>query len=129
MKVFIIDDDEISLVVTTHLLKMAGIGPVETFTGGEKALEALLGNGPEAMPDAILLDLNMPAMDGWQFLEGLAASGLGLQGPCRIYILTSSIDTADDAKARTYPMVYGFFLKPLQKKAIAALLTGSYLYR
>jgi CheY-like chemotaxis protein len=125
MKVFVIDDCEISLLLTTHLLNLAGIDLVKTFAGGEKALDYLVENGPEALPDAILLDLNMPGMDGWEFLESLGATGrLALKDPCRIYILTSSIDPADAAKASTYVSVYGFFHKPLQQIAIKTLQTG-----
>jgi DNA-binding NarL/FixJ family response regulator len=64
MKAFIVDDDEISLLLTKHLLQLEGVDQVKTFAGAEKALDYLLVNGPQALPDAILLDLNMPLMNG-----------------------------------------------------------------
>jgi CheY-like chemotaxis protein len=64
-------------------------------------------------PEIIFLDINMPEMNGWDFLEALQELPSHLSNKCRIVMLSSSIDTADIRKARTYAMVEDFISKPL----------------
>jgi CheY-like chemotaxis protein len=72
----------------------------------------------------IFLDLNMPEMDGWEFLQALQPRQQELAGRVKIYILTSSLDQQDQQTARDYPLVAGFLLKPFDAMVAAALLTG-----
>jgi CheY-like chemotaxis protein len=114
MRTFLIDDDFISLYVAEHVLRLeAFAADIQLFTTGEAALSALAAQLPTQPPRVIFLDLNMPVMDGWNFLQALAPYAPALQNRCHIYILTSSLAFADTAKARDYPLVAGVLTKPL----------------
>jgi CheY-like chemotaxis protein len=68
------------------------------------------------------LDLNMPVMDGWGFLDALAPHAPALQGRCRIYLLTSSLALGDREKASENALVQGIMHKPLEEEGIRAIL-------
>ncbi len=118
MRIFVIDDDPISLFLTKSLLDMAGFWNIETFLNAEDALGALFSATESTFPDIMLLDLNMPVMDGWEFLEALTPFCKTLKNKCCIYIVTSSQDPADIEKAEEYFMVHGLIHKPLTEEKI-----------
>ena len=91
---------------------------MQRYENGQLALEALWrGAGHEAeTPDLILLDLNMPVMDGWEFLD--AFSALDLQKHVHVCVLTSSIHPEDIEKAKLYAEVEGYFPKPLDDEIL-----------
>lgn len=94
--IFIIDDDLIIVYGIQKMLKMnASCDDISTFANGKLAFESIqeLQHSTSSMPDVIFLDINMPIMDGWQFLEEFIA--LPLDQKVRINILTSSIDPYD----------------------------------
>lgn len=114
MKVFIIDDEQISVFLTRGMLALEGFtSGIETFMPALEALQALTERKKENMPDVILLDLNMPVMDGWQFLDTIRAFEPGFMDKSKVYILTSSLDHSDLVKAQNYPAVAGYFNKPI----------------
>ena len=123
MKTYIIDDDKISIYLTRHLLKTAGFSEdIAFFLSAEEALQTLLKNIGNHMPRVIFLDLNMPGMSGWDFLDALAPYKYQLLGQCRIYILTSSLDLADMAKSEEYELVNGFIHKTISQENIQVIL-------
>ena len=73
------------------------------------------------MPEVIFLDLNMPAMNGWQFLDALAPYADQLRDRCHIFVLTSSLALADMEKAQTYDLVAGLIHKPIDRGEIRAI--------
>lgn len=108
-EVLIIDDDPINNLICEKILQIKGISSNSfSFTSASKALEFLAQIKGET-PAAILLDLNLPEIDGWQFLEKFKL--LNIKTP--IFILTSSIDPRDKNRSETYKDVKGFFTKPL----------------
>ncbi|QED38207.1 response regulator [Antarcticibacterium arcticum] len=109
----VIDDDQIYQIIVKKIISKAGIfEEVLHYENGYKALEEL--KDPEIpLPGLILLDINMPGMDGWEFLENLKDHRPHLTRETNIYIVTSSIAGGDRNKAEALPEVSGFISKPL----------------
>jgi len=123
MKTYIVDDELVSIYLTKHLLIEEGFSDdITTFLSAEEALTGLLQNITENMPQVIFLDLNMPGMNGWEFLDELTSYKEQLPGCCQIYILTSSLDTSDMAKSKKYASVGGFIHKPIDKADIQEIM-------
>jgi len=110
-KTYIIDDDSIFVFVLKKLLeKHHNFGKVADFKDGNQALELLFSKDSE-LPCVILLDLNMPLLDGWQFLDQLEKTELKNQ--LNVFIMSSSIDTNDIEKSKEYSVVKDFISKPI----------------
>jgi CheY-like chemotaxis protein len=112
--VYVVEDDLITAKITeVHLQQHAAFGQVLRYQNGQPALEALLRSSAQQapLPDLILLDLNMPVMDGWEFLDALAKQTWQRHLP--VCVLTSSIQPDDLTKAIAYPAVKGYFSKPV----------------
>lgn len=110
LKVLIVDDDEIVLLVQRKTLQRCGItnDPVSF----KKAVEAINYLREEQTGEfLILLDINMPGMNGWQFLQELEE--LNLTGRVYVIMVTSSIDNYDKEEAEIYKKVIGFIEKPI----------------
>ena len=119
MHTLIIDDDDISIYLSKQALKTAGIsGNVSSFLSAEKALIFLKQNSFVNIPDIIFLDINMPVMNGWEFLQALQPYEQQLTGRCHIYILTSSLALSEKIKSKDYALVNGFIHKPIHQKDI-----------
>lgn len=129
MKIFLIDDDGVSLFLTQRLLILEGFRDIRAFQSAEEALELLASSSMEEIPDVVLLDLNMPGMSGWEFLDALPPLELKLRGKCSVYILTSSLDVSDTARSQQYSIVSGLIHKPITPediKVIAQQVTETY---
>jgi CheY-like chemotaxis protein len=92
---------------------------IEKQTGLE-ALEYLVINqqNKDLLPDLILLDINMPVMDGWQFLKAYTEMVKGLKDSLIIIMLSTSGDPDDFEKAKRFSCVYDFITKPLTRDII-----------
>lgn len=115
LTVVLIDDDPISTFVTEKLIEKNVQEPVQFFkyTNARKALTELR----QIRPNYLFLDLNMPEMDGWSFLDSLN----GESKDTNIYILSSSVDERDINRAHQYKMVKDYLSKPLIKKSISSI--------
>lgn len=122
MKTYIIDDDQLSIFLTKTLLVLEGeVQQISTFLSGSEALEALHACDEDDIPKVIFLDLNMPVMDGWNFLDALAPLNQRLSKKCSIYILTSSLDVSDTERMKDYPFVSGLIHKPIKSDDISLI--------
>lgn len=116
----IIDDDPIICLLHQRLCEANGLPYSKTFCRASDALSYLLKNNSEAKNFIILLDINMPGMNGWQFLEALQKEEL-LAG-IYLVLVTSSIDRADLERSRNFPLVNTFISKPLTTELVQTLL-------
>lgn len=120
-KVFIIDDDSIHQRIAQIMIEKHRLfDEYKSYTEAEQALNYLRANLSDggALPDVILLDLNMPVVDGWDFLEVFETFAQDLQKQIRIFIVTSSVDEKDKLRAQEYSTVKGFISKPLSPDII-----------
>lgn len=121
--VYIIDDDEVIIYLTEKLINNSEFSEkVENFLHATDALEKLKGlieaNGQ--LPDAILFDINMPEMDGWQFIEAFQKLPGAKKIPC--FVFTTSIDPADKNKSLKYKIIRDFITKPLTHQKLDKIL-------
>jgi CheY-like chemotaxis protein len=117
-KVWFIDDDEINNMLSMRMMnRVLPESEAQTFLSAEEALNKLVVEKSDK-PDSIFLDINMPLMNGWEFLDELAVRGLDIP----VYMLTSSIDPRDQDKAGAYEQVKDFISKPLREERLKLLL-------
>jgi CheY-like chemotaxis protein len=119
----IIDDDPIFVFGTKRIMEIANFcESFMIFRNGKEAFDKLKAIiiADEKLPDLILLDLNMPIWDGWQFLDEFIK--IPHANPITIYIMTSSIDPADIAKAKTYEEVSNYLVKPITMAELKKLM-------
>ena len=115
----IIDDDPIFVLGTKRLFEINEFAKeIRVYKNGEEALNALketLRNGMD-LPCIIFLDINMPVMDGWEFLDAFGE----LEGSRNsvIYMLSSSVDPSDADRARSYSLVRDYLTKPLNQEKL-----------
>ena len=120
--VYVVENDRISSVITELIVKKNLLGgEVQCYADGQRAFAELTraNKAGATLPDLIVLDLDMPLMDGWGFLDAVA--GLALPHPLRVFVLTSSIYVEDQEKALGYKIVQGFFTKPLKAAGVALM--------
>jgi CheY-like chemotaxis protein len=109
----IIDDDSIYQILVKKVVNLAL--PSYTVVSYKDGKEAIGGfKSGEPIPEIILVDIEMPHMDGWEFMEEMNSilDNPGI-GSSSIYIVSSSISPEDIAKARHYSKITGFYSKPI----------------
>ncbi|GAC1309441.1 MAG: response regulator [Mucilaginibacter sp.] len=125
VSVLLIDDDEINNFISVKLIKKALLNTeITACLNGKLAIELLADiqkNDPDKLPDYILLDINMPIMNGWEFLDEYKRLNIDPLGQSRIFIISSSVFSNDINKARSYQLVQNFISKPLNVDKIIEL--------
>ena len=125
IKIAIIDDNQVYRFIAKKLIHRAA--PLTTLIelhDGQQAIDFLISkrDHPSELPELILLDINMPNLNGWQFLDELRKINLSSYRPT-IYIVSSSNAPEDASMAATYPEIKGYLTKPLHIAAIQSLFS------
>ena len=125
-----VDDDPITLMLCKMVITRSDFAKeLLTAQNGEEALNYFddlklnnLGNEISRYPQLIFLDLNMPVMGGWEFLDHFCKDDYREAfKDCKVIVLSSTIDPEDIRKAKTYPMVLDFLSKPISKEMLENL--------
>lgn len=128
--VLLIDDDEPTNFLSQMLIEEANCTEnIQVAQSGKEAL-SYLTNGEHnsgenknfPCPDLIFLDINMPAMNGWEFLDKYLALENKFRGESKIVMLTTSLDPDDEVKAKNIACVTDYKRKPLTKKMVDEIL-------
>jgi CheY-like chemotaxis protein len=127
MELWVIDDDTIYQMLVKRMVEKNHPGvKVEAFLNGKPAYEAFLqryqSNEDTTQPSIIFLDINMPVMNGWEFLNSLLKSVPEKKITSTIYIVSSSIDRSDFEKADSYSIVSKYLVKPITKNDLETYL-------
>ncbi|UPT70133.1 MAG: response regulator [Flavobacterium sp. JAD_PAG50586_2] len=130
-KILCVDDDPITLMLCRKVVEKVDFAKeIITVNNGEEAIlyfdtlfEERKINNDIVYPKLVLLDLNMPVMDGWEFLESYITKDYhNVFDSTRFIVLSSSIDPYDINKSKTYPVI-GFLSKPVTKDMLENLKT------
>lgn len=120
----IIDDDPIFIFGAKRMMELSDFcNSFMIFKNGQEALNNLkpiMNSGQEAIPDVILLDINMPIMDGWEFLDEFIK--IESHKLITIYIVSSSIDPVDLNRAKRYENVTNYIIKPISLKTLKSIM-------
>lgn len=120
--ILLVDDDDVARFLMMRVIKkVVREQPILTATNGQEALEVLNQVcTTDVCPELILLDINMPQMDGFEFLSALQKSALATL-PLKIVMLTSSANPLDVARANSY-RIDGYLQKPLTEDKLKTIL-------
>lgn len=125
VSILLVDDDEINNFISIKLIKKALLNAdITACLNGKFAIDQLLeisSKDPSKLPDYILLDINMPIMNGWEFLDEYERLRIDAEGRTKIFIISSSVFSNDISKAKSYPLVVDFISKPLNVEKITEL--------
>ena len=119
----IIDDDQLFTYVLSRQMKLLDFSETTlVFQNGLEALNYLQENAgsPDMLPSVILLDINMPVLDGWQFLDGFIK--LRISKNIKVFLISSSINHSDHARALEYKEVSRFYIKPVTRENLLGIL-------
>ncbi|MGB3151177.1 MAG: response regulator [Maribacter sp.] len=121
----IIDDDPIFIYGTKRLMKEINFcESIIVYNNGQEALEGLIliSESGQKIPPFIFLDLNMPIMNGWEFLEEFTKIPNNSLKKTTIYIISSSVDPRDLERVKNYKAVNNYILKPITPTDLETVL-------
>ncbi|MFV8369260.1 response regulator [Flavobacterium sp. LB2R40] len=130
-QILCVDDDPITLMLCKKVIfKSSFCNEIITSQNGEEALNFFdslkdLNNKNQQIkyPQLIFLDLNMPVMGGWEFLESFSSAEYSEFNTIKVVILSSTIDPEDLEKSKKYPIVIDFLSKPISLSMLDYLKT------
>jgi CheY-like chemotaxis protein len=124
LNVLVVDDDIIYQFTTQKTLEATGYtNKIFVCSNGEEACQLLKNNlsNMQDIPDVIFLDINMPVMNGWDFLRAYDSIQLSLSKDVRIFLVSSSVDQADINFSRQFSSVQDYIVKPILKEKLSEI--------
>ena len=124
----VIDDDSIARLMSEIMIFNYKIAKkTVTFENGKAALDyfKLFKDKPDMLPEFILLDINMPVLNGWKFIERFARLAPDLSRKVVIYLVSASLDPNDHHRASALEMISGFIIKPVNKTALEQVVRAA----
>ncbi|WP_339918666.1 response regulator [uncultured Flavobacterium sp.] len=132
--ILLVDDDEMVNCLNTIRISKAGIADeIEPVLNGQKALEFLTSTGQfvtnvnsTTRPLLIVLDINMPVMDGWEFIEEYQKTDVSEKDKIIIVMHTTSTNPADQLRAESIPEISSFTKKPLTQELLNTIMNNHF---
>lgn len=122
--VLLVEDDPITIMVCDRIIKMSDFADtVVSCENGKAAIDHInniISEGKQ-FPEIIFLDINMPVMNGWDFLEEFELVKDKVSPLPRIFILSSTVDPEDYKRAKSFTAVDSFISKPLSKELLQTI--------
>lgn len=125
--IFLIDDDKLFIFLVRKTISLTGIEVnITEFSDGQMAIDHLKENAgnPQNLPDIMFLDLRMPIMDGWEFLQEYILIEPVLEKKNKLYVFSSSIAPHDIERAKDIGLVNDFIIKPILKEKFQEILNS-----
>lgn len=123
-KVFVVDDEKFDRMLYKRLIDKSGATEtLELFPDAQTAVDAL--RGASQNPDLIFLDINMPRMNGFEFLEEMDSELANSDAPTDVAMLTTSNNPRDIDRAKGFQSVKYYISKPLKLAVLAQLVEGT----
>jgi response regulator of citrate/malate metabolism len=123
ISVMLIDDNKIDLFIHSEFIKQMNIShTILEYSFATEALFFLRNNEKDKWPNLILLDIHMPIMNGFDFLDKYAELPLSLRENCKIIVVSSSLDTGDKIKSKESPYVLELIEKPMNTDKLKKIL-------
>lgn len=122
--VMLVDDNDIDNIINEKIIEANNFAEtILVFQTGQEGLDYLVANkdNVDALPEIVFLDINMPIMDGFQFLEEFEKFNANILGKCKVIMLSSSISPKDIDRAASNKYVKKYLNKPLNKRYLEAI--------
>jgi CheY-like chemotaxis protein len=115
-KIYFVDDDPVFVFISKKILKEEKFSEaIVELENGKKAIEALIDTDEtdDALPSVIFLDLSMPIMSGWEFLDSFQAAPIKNKDKIKIIVMSSSINPLEIDMIKNYSVVHDYIVKPI----------------
>lgn len=121
----IVDDDEIYKFTMKRMIEINQLAKkLLIFSDGEEAINFMIDNVANSvdLPDVIFLDINMPIMDGFQFMEEYVKLKPTVGKKITIYMVTSSVDSVDIDRAKSISEISDYIIKPIKSEELKIII-------
>ncbi len=126
-KMFLVDDDDTFIYISQKIIaKTELVQEINAFENGLTALSFFKDNkdNKALLPELLFLDLSMPVMDGWEFLDEFEKINIENKKDITIYICSSSISPNDLIRTKKYDTVKDFIIKPITQEKFSQIVAG-----